>query len=311
MIEKKPENPKLKLPNKETLLYVGDSVAHTTDFKYLQRKTKIEIRHVKAYSANLVLGEEKSFWPEKNVQDIVEKEMKKENDDYLVIGHSTVDITNLDVEDVSEKHLEHNKHIVLDSAHSIFNTATKVLETHKTVKKIILLKPTPRFDSRLKAHLTQLVSNTYEEMRESSMYKDKINLGEHSINFENQYLHYEIYGNPGWMNYDGFHLRGCQGRIEMTQSLLTIFTDAGLSVGKGSGRSGKVGSSESVESDGSDNSGSNISGFGGSDESERNGSGKSEGDENKNGCGESGGQYERQNRSVENGGSGSGRRRSS
>ena len=231
---KKIQNTKIQKENKETLLYVGDSVAHTTDFKYLQRKTKLEIRHVKAYSANFVLGEEKCYWPEKNVEDVVEKEMKKENFDYLVIGHSTVDITNLKVEDISEKHMEHNKRIVLNSAHSIFNTVTKVLETNKTLKKIVLLKPTPRYDPKindpygLKAHLSKLVSNTYEEARENSVYKDKINLGEHSRNFEKQHLHHEIYGNPHWRNYDGFHLRGCQGRIEMTQSLLKIFMDAGM-----------------------------------------------------------------------------------
>ena len=86
-----------KYQKKPRVLMVGDSVAHSANFRIVEKATDTTIRTAKAYSSN---WDKNVRFKEQNVTKVVEDELKKAEFQYLVLAAPTVDITNIDVSNV-------------------------------------------------------------------------------------------------------------------------------------------------------------------------------------------------------------------
>ena len=89
-----------KYQSKPRILVVGDSLAHNTNFRRIEVVTNTTIKTVKAYSS---VRDESSRFKDKNVKDVVNKELKGGNYSHLVLAAPTVDISNLKTEKVQAR----------------------------------------------------------------------------------------------------------------------------------------------------------------------------------------------------------------
>ena len=116
----------------------------------------------------------------------------------------------------------------IEIAQKIFCMAEAALEEHSEVKKVIVVRNTPRFDpnktdsAQLKPKLALLADSVLFGLWCESKYKDSIVLGCHDINEWSRYPITKAYGFPHIDGYDGVHLYGSSGRAILTRSLINM-----------------------------------------------------------------------------------------
>ena len=96
MMKKKKK--KTRFLAKPKILFIGDSVAHNTEFLNLENETNTRIHSVKAYSS---VKDRRARWPHKNFADVTPAALcKTQQEDVftkMVLSAPTVDISNIDV----------------------------------------------------------------------------------------------------------------------------------------------------------------------------------------------------------------------
>ena len=137
----------------------------------------------------------------------------------------SVDITNL--KEVMNK--SNNLYLQQEASTSSFNmvkTAEKALHTYPNLKFVLITERAPRHDNMRK--LSQFSNKELHRHLENSLYKHKIKIGFHTLDFEGEERDL-VYGSMLTNTKpDGYHLRGPNGKHSFTQSLLNIFNKAGL-----------------------------------------------------------------------------------
>ena len=191
---------------------------------------KKRIKTVKAYTAT---REDDARFPNQNFLDVIDKELTKGAFDTLVIGGGSVDISNLDTYNDPEKNVPELRGKAIDSAQKLFSLAEASLQSHPTLRKVILMKRTPRYDPtegdplNLKPQLSSLADSASFGFWCDSPFKDRIILGGQDIPTGDEH-HYDVYGSHEDSGYDGLHMRGCGGRSFMTKSIEKVLFKAGL-----------------------------------------------------------------------------------
>ena len=161
--------------------------------------------------------------------------MNKSKHDALIIQAGSVDISNLKTEaaDASE-YLEYSKQKTIIFSENLFQAAVNAELKYPELKKIILMKQTPRYDSNtskppgLKPYLSQLFNDNLDKLCNSAQTK-KISIGNHNLDchggvFETRYR------NSQTNKFDGIHLYGPSGVKAYTASVLNILSSAQLVV---------------------------------------------------------------------------------
>ena len=127
--------------------------------------------------------------------------------------------------------MEYFRQEAVISATNLFNAAVNAIEAKPTLKKVIIMKQTPRYDPLdvdplgLKPVLSLLFNNTLTDLWMVSPSKDKIFVGNHNIECsgaikESRYRHTKT------GKYDGLHLYGASGQKFFTLSVLNILQGA-------------------------------------------------------------------------------------
>ena len=212
------------------VLWVADSIISNVDFEFLSKQMKRKIKSVKAYTVSY---DEDARFPDKNFLDVIDKELGNGSYDTLVIGGGSVDISNLDTSTEPEKNLPDLREKVIASAHKLFCTAETVLSNFPAIRKIVIMKRTPRYDScnndplGLKPQLSSLADSVTFGVWCDSKFKKKIIIGGQDIpSGDNE--HNDVFGNPGEKSYDGLHMRGPAGRSFLTRSIQKVLMKAQL-----------------------------------------------------------------------------------
>ena len=209
------------------VLFVADSVGHRTSIREVEKASKTRIRTAHAYSS---VRDTRARWPEVNFKDSVEKELRNpgiENFDFLVMTAPTVDISNLDTRKIEQK--ENLQKCAQISSRNMFKLAEDSLAKNPSLKKVIIMEHTPRFDTpeadprSLKPALARLANATLRNLWLSSPYKERIVIGLHSLESSGGGdTHYARYRNPVTGRYDGVHLYGATGCRDYTNSVKSI-----------------------------------------------------------------------------------------
>ena len=213
----------------DKLLFVGDSIASKANIKFLERASMKSIIAVNAYSS---VRDDRSFTPNENFLDVVENELKKNTFKSMVLAGGSTDITNLNTKDNPDPKTLREAATV--TAQNLFCIAETALVEHPSLEKVIIAKNTPRFDSvvddpsHLKPHLSQLVDSIFFGFWCESINKDRIVIGDHSLEEWSARHHDQIYGTKHLPAYDGIHMRGAAGSYVYTKSLLNIFKKAAV-----------------------------------------------------------------------------------
>ena len=159
--------------------------------------------------------------------------LKLDSFEHLIIQAGSVDITNLKTEENPSEHIDYFKQETVMSAKNIFDSALHALEKQPTLKSIILLKQTPRYDPldidplSLKPALSLLFNNTITELWMNCPMKEKIFIGNQNIDCSGA-VQSARYRNTKTGRFDGVNLYGISGSKAYTLSVLNILRSAGL-----------------------------------------------------------------------------------
>ena len=145
----------------------------------------------------------------------------------------SVDISNLKTEVNPIENLEYFKQETIISAKNIFDSCLLALERQPSLKSIVILKQTPRYDPlqsdplQIKPALSQLFNNTLSELWISSPMNHKITIGTHNIDCTGA-VQSARYRHTKTGRFDGVHLYGSSGSKAYTNSVLNILRSAKL-----------------------------------------------------------------------------------
>ena len=212
------------------VLWAADSVMSNVDMRFLSKAMRRKIKHVKAYTATI---DENSKFPGKNFFDVIDHELKDKSFEILVIGGGCVDISNLDTLSNPESNISSLREGAITSAQKLFCLSEAVLHEFPSIRKVILMKRSPRYDLatsdplRLKPQLSALADATSFGLWCESTFRDRIILGGHDVPSGEEQI-CEVFGNPGDKEYDGLHMRGPAGLSFLTNSIQKVLTKANL-----------------------------------------------------------------------------------
>ena len=198
------------------MLYVGDSVGHTANLKYLETKIKCQIQSIRAYSSVL---DKNARWPSKNFTDVVTQYLRgRKSFNVVVMSAPTVDISNLNTERLTQRQCEER---AVESSQNMISLAEKTLANNRNLEKAILMNHPARFDCIIKKKLAILANSTLIKFWACSPLKDKIHVGQHNLDSScDEITHDELYRDKN--RYDGVHLYGKKGVYKYTESVHRI-----------------------------------------------------------------------------------------
>ena len=213
---------------------IGDSISGNIDKNVIANAMESKVRAAQAYSSIDDTSEndakEKTLFPEKNFTKVIEAELKKDEADILVIQSGSVDITNLKTKGNNlNKYGEYFKQQSVVSASNLFTAVSNALVSHPSLRKVVIMKLTPRYDTvdndpqGVKSALTQLYNDTLVQLYLASPHKERIHIGSHSLECPGgvRDARYRL-----GKKYDGLHLVGPSGKKSYTESVLRILRDA-------------------------------------------------------------------------------------
>lgn len=205
------------------------------DIKALENATQTKFVTARAYSSihDTVENSAKQAakFPKSNFTDVVPAQLNKDEYKTLVLQAGTVDITNLNTKDNPSEYVEYFKQEAVMSAKNMFQVAVDALSSSPNLEKIILMKQIPRYDPShvdplaLKPALSQLYNNTLTNEWMTSQYKDRILIGNHSIECTGA-IKEARYRETKTGRFDGIHLYGSSGRKAYTLSMLRILKES-------------------------------------------------------------------------------------
>ena len=219
------------------ILFIGDSITSSADLSLISDVTQSKIVTARAYCAKYdnETNEAKgpAHYPQKNFLNVVPTEAIKDTFDHLIIQAGATDITNLKTNVNPEKNIEYYKQETVISAKNTFSSAVLALQHQPSLKSVLIMKQTPRYDPldvdplSLKPALSQLFNNTLVEEWMSYPQKERIFVGSHNIDCSGA-VQAARYRHTQSGRFDGVHLYGTTGSKAYTQSMLNIMQSASL-----------------------------------------------------------------------------------
>ena len=210
----------------ERMLYIGDSVSLNANFALLEREL---CKSVTALEADGI-DNNTSSGPVKCFLDTIDHELENNSYKTLVLAAGAAEISKIrSLESCDPAKLREE---TIEVAQKIFCLAETALEEHSELEKVVVVKNTPRFDSKttdsaqLKPKLALLADSVLFGLWCESKYKDQIILGGHDISEWSRYDIHQAYGFPHVSGYDGVHLYGRFGRTILTRSLITMLRNS-------------------------------------------------------------------------------------
>ena len=221
----------------QKILLVGDSISGQLHLKTIETATMTEVRAVKAYSSIHENIEEKGKhaprFPTKNFNDVIAKELTKEQTDVLMVQSGSVDITNLKTDGDLAENTEYFKQQTIASANNLFMSVSNAVANHPNLKKVIILKQVPRYDAfsstipGLKPFLAKLYNDTVDQLGAGCSFKDKLVIGNHTLDCSGGVM-LARYKDIKSGRFDGVHLYGPSGQKAYTESIMQILNLAQL-----------------------------------------------------------------------------------
>ena len=152
---------------------------------------KANIKTARAYSTLDVSENEAhlaSKLPERNYQAVVDTELVSKEHDLLVLQSCAQDILNFKTHKSNVKnYTEYIKQQTVVAAQNLFSVAQHSLQSCPKLKKVIIMKQVPRYDSsksdlfKMKDGLVKLYTDTLLECKATSPFNHKIFIGSHSL----------------------------------------------------------------------------------------------------------------------------------
>ena len=137
-----------------------------------------------------------------------------------------MDVTNLDTQIIKDEEINtFGQNEVLKSTKVMFEIIEGTLKENPSIQHIVLLDRTPRFDPKevdpagIKPKLAEYGNALNEKFRDKSAYKDKIFIGKHTFD-----CNQETFGPSDIKHFDGIHMIGKKGSENYTKILIDVLS---------------------------------------------------------------------------------------
>ena len=231
--------PRASTPKPQSqLLFIGDSITNALDTKVIAQAADAKITKVKAYSAVhddvSNTAKQAAKIPHQNVTNVCEKELAKNEFDGLILQAGSVDISNLNTRNNATEHFEYFSQETTKSAENVFQVAESSLKNHPNLKKVVIMKQIPRYDTeqidplQIKPALSEVYNNKLSDLWLHSTMKEKIFVGSHDRIACTGGIREARYRCTQSGRFDGVHLYGPSGMKTYTNSVLEILRNASL-----------------------------------------------------------------------------------
>ena len=212
---------------RQKTLYVGDSVSAHVRIDALEKATRTKI----VTESNIAKNAAK--FPEANFTEMLPQKLQEDTFQNLMVQAGSVDISNLKTDIEPTKYSAYFQQVATVSAKNLFSACEYAAMKNPSLKKIIVLKQTPRYDPAsvdplsVRPVLSELFNRTLEQCLQSSQVRDRIFLGTHSIDCTGA-IRDARYRETKSGRFDGLHLFGTSGSKAYTNSVLNILQSAGM-----------------------------------------------------------------------------------
>ena len=210
-----------------SMLFMGDSIFRNVHFDKVKKETRSNIKVVKAYSSVYDTNKNNKF-KKSNFTDLMPKELEKAKHDVIVMQASSTDLTNYK----DEKNKEVLRQRAQTSNANMLSVATTACATHPDIQKIILFERVTRFDKlqELNEFANQDLHSQWTKCDKE--FKDKIIIGKHSLKPHGEFSQAQRLARWGdqrlHQNIDHLHLYGSSGKVQTTNSILSVLSSVGL-----------------------------------------------------------------------------------
>ena len=231
----KPKHPSTQSDEKfhpKSILIVADSHSSNLDYKVLENATNAKVDMAFAYTAD---GDVDAKYPHKNFLKVVPERLQYRNYDTLILQGGCNEISNIKLTtNPSSTVVREWEEKVRISRRKMFQLAEKSLKFNQGLKKVIILKSLPRYDSyaadpsSLKSKLNQFGNTLYSSIWMEKGCPENIVIEDQHMDCQGP-LREKRFGNPGSTGYDGkpwdgVHMRGRLAVTHYTNSLIRILS---------------------------------------------------------------------------------------
>ena len=170
--------------------------------------------------------------PQRSYRKVAHEALEKDSSDILILQAGAADITTFKTSSHDAKqNMEYFKQQTVIAAQNLFSVATNSLDKYSELKKVVILKQVPRYESntvdpfRIRASMAQLFNDTLIELRACSVYKEEIFIGNHDLDCSGGIREARYKSKH---RFDGVHLFGSSGIKAYTESVLMVLREAGV-----------------------------------------------------------------------------------
>ena len=134
------------------------------------------------------------------------------------------EISNMNTNLNYEQNIDKWRQKACESSVKLFNLAKWCLEAYPSLKNVVIVKRPPRYDDKIKAHLSALANSTLDDMWRKTGSPNNIHVSHQDLDCDG-YLRIQRFGNPNYHNYDGIHMRGKLAVQHMTMTFINMLVE--------------------------------------------------------------------------------------
>jgi hypothetical protein len=222
-----------KISKRNEIMIIGDSIVHNMDVKQVEETvgpvlvpgmSGPEAKFNRAYGSKYDC---KAKFPNNNYEYKVPQLLQRDKTRNLIFQASVTDLSNLKEVPKSNTNYLYDKATESENA---IKTAKASLDKDSDLEKVVVMERPPRDDSMydLNEWANFVLRCQGEEAREQ--YGDRLVVGRHTnLYLEDGASKVAIYGEQGrTFGYDGVHMRGVEGKLAYTKSVIDILKKSGL-----------------------------------------------------------------------------------
>ena len=220
----------VEVPRKKKILFIGDSLSRNLNVSVLKNVTDMEVRKAEAFIVDK--NDVKARYPEKNLMDVVPRELKNDAFSTLILQGGTNEVSNLVTSgEMTMEKIDSLKHEIKASSEKIFNIAEKSLAQNEGLENVIIFKRMFRCDiqrndpAQIKNHLSKHGNRVLDDIWLSKGCPQNIKIVQQGLNC-NEELRSSRFGHPTAQGYDGVHMRGKLSVQHYTGSVLNALMEA-------------------------------------------------------------------------------------
>ena len=152
---------------------------------------------------------------------IVPDELRKVNYEVLILCSGPNEISNININGRYSENIEAWRGKAQLSSQKLYKLAEQCITDNPNLKRVVIVSRPPRYDNKVKSHLSQYANKALEDIWTSNGSPNKIAITKLNIGCEGL-LRIQRYGDPSIQSNAGIHLKGAQGSQHMTDKFVEM-----------------------------------------------------------------------------------------